>query len=94
MDNGTPWGSSSDWPTDLALWLIGLGVAMRWNPPRRPQDNGVIERSQGTGKRWAEPGRCQDVPQLQERIDEMDRIQREVYPSVQGQESLASFSRT
>ena len=36
IDNGAPWGSAGD-PTDLALWLIGLGVAMDWNPPRPPQ---------------------------------------------------------
>jgi transposase InsO family protein len=77
----------------LALWLIGLGVAMRWNPPRRPQDNGVIERSQGTGKRWAEPGTCHDVQELQARIDAMDRIQREVYPSIQGQSRWQAFPK-
>jgi hypothetical protein len=93
VDNGPPWGSSGDWPTELALWLIGLGVAMRWNPPRRPQDNGVIERSQGTGKRWAEPGACHDLQELQERIDEMDRIQRELYPSIQGQSRWQAFPK-
>src|SRR5262249_53568051 len=54
VDNGSPWGSRGDLPTDLVLWLAGLAVAVRANPPRRPQDNGVVERSQGTGKRWAE----------------------------------------
>ncbi len=80
VDNGTPWGSAGDLPTELALWLFGLGVEVTWNPPRRPQDNGVIERSQGTGKRWAEPATCADAAELQRRIDELDRIQREVYP--------------
>lgn len=93
VDNGPPWGSSGDLPADLALWLIGLGVVMHWNPPRRPQDNGVIERSQGTGKRWAEPGACHDVQELQARIDEMDRIQREVYPSIQGQSRWQAFPK-
>ena len=69
VDNGTPWGSAGDWPTDLALWLIGLGIGMVWNPPRRPQDNGVIERSQGTGKRWGEPATCADARELQRRLD-------------------------
>jgi transposase InsO family protein len=91
VDNGTPWGSAGDWPTDLARWLIGLGVGMHWNPPRRPQDNGVIERSQGTGKRWTEPGTCHDAQELQERVDEMDRIQREVYPSIQGESRWHAF---
>jgi len=91
VDNGTPWGSPGDWPTDLALWLIGLGVGMIWNPPRRPQENGVIERSQGTGKRWGEPHTCGDPDELQQRLDAMDRIQRAVYPSLQGRSRLQAF---
>jgi hypothetical protein len=83
VDNGSPWGSSSDLPPDLALWLLGLDVGVHWNHPRRPQENGVVERSQGTGKCWAEPAACDSVAQLQANIDDMDRIQREVYP-VQG----------
>jgi transposase InsO family protein len=47
VDNGVPWGSSGDLPPDLVLWLLGLGVETVTNPPRRPQDNGVVERSQG-----------------------------------------------
>ena len=92
VDNGAPWGSAGDWPTDLALWLIGLGVAMIWNPPRRPQHNGVVERSQGTGKRWGEPPTCADPAELQRRLDQMDRIQREVYPSIAGQSRWQAFA--
>ena len=91
VDNGTPWGSAGDWPTDLALWLIGLGVGMIWNPPRRPQDNGVVERSQGTGKRWGEPHTCRNPQELQQRLDNMDRIQRELYPSIQGHSRSQAF---
>lgn len=91
VDNGIPWGSQGDWPTDLALWLIGMGVNVIWNPARRPQDNGVVERSQGTGKRWGEPETCQSVDELQRRLEEMDRIQREVYPSIKGQSRRAAF---
>jgi hypothetical protein len=36
VDNGAPWGSWGDWPTDLSLWLIGLGVGLHWNNPRSP----------------------------------------------------------
>ena len=86
VDNGTPWGSRGDLPTDLVLWLAGLGVEVRANPPRRPQDNGVVERSQGTGKRWAEPHRAASVAELQAAIDAMDRRQREGYP-YRGRES-------
>jgi hypothetical protein len=91
VDNGTPWGSAGDWPTDLALWLIGLGVEMIWNPPRRPQENGVIERSQGTGKRWGEPHTCPNADALQRRLDKMDCIQREVYPHRQGRSRWEVF---
>lgn len=91
VDNGVPWGSWGDLPTDLALWLIGLGIAVDWNPPRRPQDNGVVERSQGTAKRWAEPGTCDTVEELQGRLEEMDGIQRQEYPSLQGRSRLEVF---
>jgi hypothetical protein len=91
VDNGVPWGSWGDLPTDLALWLIGLGVGVDWNPPRRPQDNGVIERSQGTGKRWAEPGTCATAGELQRRLEQMDDIQRREYPSVRGRTRLEAF---
>jgi transposase InsO family protein len=47
VDNGSPWGSWSDLPPPLALWLIGLGLELAWIPPRRPQRNGVVERSHG-----------------------------------------------
>jgi len=80
VDNGTPWGSSGDLPPDLALWILGLGVGMHWNHPRCPQENGVIERSQGTAKNWADPSACISVQQLQEALDRMDHIQRELYP--------------
>src|SRR3989442_7242466 len=79
VDNGTPWGSWSDLPTDLALWLVGLDIGMIWNHPRTPQENGVVERSQGTGKRWAEPRACTSVEDLQARLTTMDQIQREDY---------------
>ena len=91
VDNGSPWGSAGDLPTELALWLFGLGLEVAWNRARRPQDNGVIERSQGTGKRWAEPPACANAQELQKRIDEMDHIQREEYPYVGGASRMETF---
>lgn len=79
-----PWGSRGDLPTDLACWLAGLGVGLLTNPPRRPQDNGVIERYQGVGKAWGEPHRCGAAAELQRRLDELDRWQRDLYPIAQG----------
>jgi hypothetical protein len=79
-----PWGARGDLPTDLACWLAGLGVGLLTNPPRRPQDNGVIERFQGVGKAWGEPHRCGTAAELQRRLDELDRWQRDLYPIAQG----------
>jgi hypothetical protein len=91
VDNGTPWGSKGDLPTDLALWLIGLGVDLVWNQPRRPQENGVVERAQGTGKRWGEPHTCDSPRQLQARFTDLDRVQREDYPYAAGRSRQEVF---
>jgi len=88
VDNGFPWGSKGDLPTDLALWLIGLGLDVLWNPPRRPQRNGVVERAQGTGRRWSEPGTCDGPEELEARFVELDRLQREEYPWAGGRSRL------
>jgi hypothetical protein len=91
VDNGTPWGSCGDFPTDLALWLIGLEIGMIWNPPRQPQKNGKVERSQGVGQAWAEPWTCASARELQQRLREMDHIQREEYPHRDGQSRWSLF---
>ena len=90
-DNGTPWGADGGLPTALALWSAGLGVPVWRNPPRRPQRNGVVERSQGTSKRWADPAGCADLAELRLRLAEEDRVQREVYPAVGGLSRLAAY---
>lgn len=91
MDNGAPWGTRGDLPTDLELWLLGVEVGVAPNPPRRPQDNGVVERSQGTGKRWGEPWTCDSPEELQERLTKMDTIQRQEYPSLAGRSRWETF---
>jgi hypothetical protein len=91
VDNGAPWGSWGDLPTDLELWLLGVDVGVDPNPPRRPQANGVVERSQGTGKTWGEPWSCDSVEELQRRLQEMDQIQRQEYPSIAGKSRWEAF---
>jgi hypothetical protein len=91
LDNGLPWANWNDLPTALALWLVGLGVDLLFNPPRQPQYNGVVEKSQDTGQRWCEPHTCQTAGELQTRLDAMDRLQREAYPSLQGRSRLQVF---
>jgi hypothetical protein len=91
IDNGMPWGSQGDLPTELACWLAGLGVGLVINPPRRPQKNGVIERYQGVGKSWAEPWDCGSAAELQRRLEELDRWQRELYPTADGRPRCEAY---
>jgi hypothetical protein len=91
LDNGLPWANWNDLPMALALWLVGLGIDLIFNPPRQPQHNGVVEKSQDTGQRWCEPHTCRTAGQLQGRLDVMDRRQREEYPSLQGRSRLQVF---
>jgi hypothetical protein len=60
--------------------VIGLGVVVHWNHPCSPQENGVVERSQGTSDRWCEPWTCGSPEELQERLDRADHLYRESYP--------------
>ncbi len=91
VDNDVPRGSWTDLPTDLSLWLIGLGMGADWNPPARPHDNGVVERSQGTAQRWGEPQTCDSPEEPQRRWEEMDGIQRQEDPSVGGRSRLEAY---
>jgi hypothetical protein len=91
LDNGLPWANWNDLPMVLALWLVGLGIDLIFNPPRQPQRNGVVEKSQDTGQRWSEPHTCRTVQELQARLNRMDRLQRQEYPSLQGRSRLVVF---
>jgi hypothetical protein len=66
-------------------------VAVSANPPRCPQANGVVERSQGVGKQWGEPWTCGSSAELQQRLDVMDRVQRERYPVRAGRPRLEAY---
>ena len=91
VDNGAPWGATGGLPTALALWALGLGVGMTWNDPRCPEQNGVVERSQGVGKAWGEPHTCASVEELRQRLGQLDVVQRETYPSISGRSRLEAF---
>src|SRR5262249_23300792 len=100
VDNGAPGGAEDASRGDRAAGLTGVGTEMIWSPPRRPQANGVGERSPGVEKNWAEPWTCADANELPRRAEETDRRQREAYagPGEQprGQEfpGLAHAGRT
>lgn len=91
VDHGFPWGSAHDWPPALALWWVGLGLDVWWIPKCSPQHNGVVERSQGISQQWVEPQTCATPEALQERLNQMDQLQRERYPSVAGQSRWAAY---
>lgn len=91
VDNGHPWGLNSGLPPALALWLIGLGVAMAWIPPCKPQHNGKVERSNGVTQQWAEPSACGSRFELQEPLNRECLIPREKYPSIAGRPRIAAF---
>src|SRR5438105_1585862 len=90
VDNGYPWGGRNDLPPGLVLWVLGMAVGVHWNDPACPQQNGKVERSQGVSERWVESHTCADIGALQRRLDDNDRIQREVYPSCAGRSRLAA----
>ena len=83
-------GRPADGPGIVVARRGGGGGA---DPPRRPQANGVVERSQGTAKRWGEPWTCDSPGELQRRLHEMDRIQRQEYPSIAGRSRGQAFPR-
>jgi hypothetical protein len=91
VDNGTPWGNWNDLPTPFALWVVGLGIQWHWNDPCCPQQNPKVERSQGTGKRWAEPRQCHSAAELQNRLNEADRNHRERYRLRGGKSRMELF---
>jgi hypothetical protein len=91
VDNGHPWGSAGDLPTALALWLIGLGVGVIWNPPRQPWCNPKVERCNGVTQQWAEPRACADHATLERRLDWAACVQRQEYPSIRGRPRLEAY---
>jgi transposase InsO family protein len=84
LDNGIPWGIPGGLPSGLSLWAAGLGVPMHFNDPYCPQQNGVVESTQGTSQRWVEPGACGNIEELARRVQQEDYIQRERYPAING----------
>jgi hypothetical protein len=91
VDNGAPWGPGADLPPPLALWCWGLGIAVVWNHPYRPTENGKVERAHGTLARWTEPERCPDLATWEQALAREATVQRELYPAIGGQSRLAAY---
>lgn len=79
-DNGEPFGvPTRDVVPIMSLWLAAWGIRPILNRPKRPTDNANVENNQGTSARWAEAYGCASIEQMQERLDEAARCQRETY---------------
>lgn len=70
---------------------MGLGIEVHWNTPCRPQENGVIERSQSLAQRWGEPQRCASAREFQRRINREDAVQRARYPIAGGHSRMRTY---
>jgi hypothetical protein len=91
VDNGNPWGSPSGFPSGVALWLAGLGVAVHHNDPYRPEQSGAVESRQGVSQRWVNAQACAGVAELRRRVAREGRVQREEYPAVQGKSRREAY---
>lgn len=70
VDNGKPLGDPQRKRIPaLALWLIGLGIQVIFNRPRKPTDNAKVERMQRTTQNWANIDKALDGIMLQQQID-------------------------
>jgi len=69
VDNGRPFGDPQlELIPPLALWLIGLGIKVIWNRPATPQDNAIVERSQGVMGNWTEYAKSKNIFDFQLRL--------------------------
>jgi hypothetical protein len=91
VDNGAPWATWADLPPAFALWLIGLGIQMIWNPPHGPKENAKVERCNGLINRWGDPSTSADTATWQAHLERVATIQRERYPTRGGQTRLAAY---
>jgi hypothetical protein len=91
VDNGHPWGLNRGLPPALALWLLGLGVAVEWIDPGQPRQNPTVERGNGVTQQWAEPSSCSTRSQFQSRLRTECAVQRERYPAVAGMPRLEAY---
>ena len=73
LDNGHPFAHTKDrdLPTNLALWLVALGIELIFNRPYSPQQNGTVECMQRVSACWATPRSCTSPQELQRRLDKV-----------------------
>lgn len=94
VDNGEPLASPKHSTTSaLALCLLAYGISVQTNRPGVPQQNGKVERQQGTSMRWAEVKRCATLQEAEQKVKQAVIIQREQYPvsRLKGKTRLQTF---
>ncbi len=91
VDNGYPWGTPRELPSEVSLWLIGPGVEPIWNPPARPARNPKVERCNGLTQQWGELRTCTGWRQAARRLEWAGRVQREEYPAIRGRPRIEAF---
>ena len=91
MDNGSPWGTQSNLPSALGLWLVGLGIGLIYSRPARSTDNAVVERSHGVLAAWVAAITCADFAECQQRLEWAVTTQRERYRFCGNQTRLEAY---
>lgn len=87
VDNGAPWGGWSDVPPALAVWRLGLGMAILWN---RPRHYAVVERGHGVRPRWVDVSTGHSAAAVPARRDAFVVLRRERSPACDGQSRMAA----
>lgn len=78
-------------PTAFALWLIGLGIKMIWNPPASPKENPKVERCNRLIESWGDPETCADEAAWKAQLAHITTVQREIYRGREGQTRLEAY---
>jgi hypothetical protein len=77
-DNGSPLGAPSRRVIPLvSLWLAAWGIRHILNRPRMPTDNPNVENNQATSARWAEIHTCENLLEVEAKLEEAALYQRD-----------------
>ncbi len=75
-------GPSDPFPSQLTLWLAGLGITHCFSRPHRPKDQAQIERNHRTLDNWAlAPQALTSIDHLQQALDHERALYHRAFPS-------------
>lgn len=82
IDNGRPLADPTGQTIPaLVLWLYSQNIKVILNRKRQPTDNAKVERMQGVTKSLAEPGLCENIEELNQKLKDACTFQRSYYPT-------------